>query len=154
MAVEIERKFLVADAGWRDAAAQGRIIRQGYLGADPVQVRLRRIGDEAFLTIKGGRDGITRQEFEYSIPVADAEAMLALCPNPAIEKTRYEVQHDGHLWEIDVYAGRHAGLVIAEVELDAVDEAFTLPVWLGREVTGDSRFSNAVLAESDAPPSA
>ena len=149
MAVEIERKFLVAGAEWRQTATQGRRIRQGYLGSGSVQVRVRRVGDEAFLTIKGRREGISRSEFEYSIPVADAEALLAtLCPHPPVEKTRYEVTHEGHLWEVDVYEGRHVGLVVAEIELSRVDEAFSLPPWVGADVSGDSRYSNAVLAET------
>ena len=152
MAVEIERKFLVIGAGWRDQAAKGRVIRQGYLATGGVQVRIRRVADEAFLTIKGLRSGISRAEYEYPIPVADADSMLGLlCPYPPIEKTRYEVLHEGHLWEIDVYAGRHAGLIVAEIELTAIDEIFVTPPWVGDDVTGDQRYSNAALAEAGPP---
>ena len=152
MSVEIERKFLVAAGGWRALAAEGRHIRQGYLMVGPVQVRIRRSGEAAYLTIKGPRSGISRPEFEYEIPADEAEAMFALCLHSPIDKTRYEVENAGHVWEIDVYGGRHAGLVIAEVELDDIDEAFSLPDWIGPEVSGDRRYSNAVLAGVDAPP--
>ena len=151
MAVEIERKFLVTGQAWRRHAPEGRRILQGYLCNGPAQVRVRLIGREAFLTVKGSRQGIARSEFEYPVPVDDAEAMLALCAQPPIDKTRYEVMHEGHLWEIDVYAGRHAGLVVAEIELDTVGEAFAAPDWIGREVSGDSRYSNAALSEHAAP---
>jgi adenylate cyclase len=152
VAVEIERKFLVSGSEWRAAASEGQQIRQGYLGTGSVQVRVRCAGADAFLTIKGRREGISRTEFEYPIPAADAEAMLAaLCPHPPVEKIRYEIQHDDHVWEVDVYQGRHAGLIVAEIELTRVDEAFTIPPWVGADVTGDRRYSNAVLAESEAP---
>lgn len=152
MAVEIERKFLVTRPDWRETASEGRRIRQGYLATGGVQVRIRRSGDEAFLTIKGLRKGISRAEFEYPIPIADAETLLdKLCPHPPIEKTRYEVRHKDHLWEVDVYSGRHAGLVVAEVELGALDETFASPPWVGEDVTGDQRYSNAVLAEAGPP---
>ena len=152
MAVEIERKFLVTGSGWRDQAAEGRLIRQGYLATGGVQVRIRRVADEAFLTIKGLRKGISRAEYEYPIPVADAESMLStLCPHAPIEKTRFEVRHQGHLWEVDVYTGRHTGLVVAEVELTAIDEIFVTPPWVGDDVTGDQRYSNAALADAGPP---
>ncbi|MBV9509854.1 MAG: CYTH domain-containing protein [Caulobacteraceae bacterium] len=151
MAVEIERKFLVVGEAWRTHASEGRRILQGYLCNGAAQVRVRLISDEAFLTVKGSREGISRSEFEYAIPAEDARAMLALCAHPPIDKTRYEVQHEGHVWEIDVYAGRHAGLVVAEIELDAVGEAFAAPDWIGHEVSADSRYSNAALAEHAAP---
>jgi adenylate cyclase len=152
VAVEIERKFLVSGSEWRAAASEGRRIRQGYLGTGSVQVRVRCADDEAFLTIKGRREGISRTEFEYPISMADAEIMLAtLCPHPPVEKTRYEIKHDDHLWEVDVYEGRHAGLIVAEIELIRVDETFTIPSWVGLDVTGDRRYSNAVLADSEAP---
>jgi adenylate cyclase len=148
VAVEIERKFLVADSRWREGASAGQLMQQGYLSTGAAQV-----GDEAFLTIKGRKEGISRAEFEYPIPVADAEAMLALCPHPPIEKTRYEIRHGDHLWEVDVYAGRHAGLIVAEVEMKHAEEAVATPPWLGADVTGDRRYSNAVLAD-EGPPAA
>jgi adenylate cyclase len=152
VAVEIERKFIVTGDGWRAAIVRTRHMRQGYLASGAMQVRIRRADDEAFLTIKGNRKGISRTEFEYPIPPDDADGMLdSLCLHPPIEKTRYEVQHGGHLWEVDVYSGRHEGLIVAEVELDAVDEHFEAPSWIGEDVTEDRRYSNAVLAELGPP---
>jgi len=152
VAVEIERKFLVTGDGWRAAIVRTRRMRQGYLASGAMQVRIRRADDEAFLTIKGNRKGISRTEFEYPIPLDDADGMLdSLCLHPPIEKTRYEVQHGGHLWEVDVYSGRHEGLIVAEVELDAIDEHFDAPSWIGEDVTEDRRYSNAVLAEFGSP---
>jgi adenylate cyclase len=152
VAVEIERKFLVTGDGWRAAIVRSQRMRQGYLAAGAVQVRIRRVEDEAFLTIKGNRQGISRSEFEYPIPPADADAMLdTLCQHPPIEKVRHDVEHGGHLWEVDVYSGRHEGLLVAEVELDAVDEHFDPPAWIGEDVTEDRRYSNAVLAEFGPP---
>lgn len=147
MATEIERKFLVTGDGWRHGAT-GIAIRQGYLAASPaVAVRVRTRGERAFLTVKGGASARVRSEFEYEIPRADAETMLdALCPPPLIEKTRYSVRFADHLWEIDVFAGDNAGLVLAEVELAAADEPVALPPWVGAEVTDDPRYLNANLA--------
>jgi CYTH domain-containing protein len=144
---EIERKFLVAGDGWR-AGAEGVLIRQGYLVTAPaLSVRVRICGERGFLTVKGGEGTLVRQEFEYEIPVADAGAMLdGLCQKPLIEKTRHAVRHAGHTWEIDVFSGENAGLVLAEVELAAVDERLELPPWVGREVTDDPRYLNANLA--------
>jgi adenylate cyclase len=152
VAVEIERKFIVTGDGWRGAIVRTRHMRQGYLASGAMQVRIRRADDEAFLTIKGNRKGISRTEFEYPIPLDDADGILdSLCLHPPIEKTRYEVQHGGHLWEVDVYSGRHEGLIVAEVELDAIDEHFDPPSWIGEDVTEDRRYSNAVLAELGPP---
>jgi len=149
MGQEIERKFLVAGDGWRARADAGRRMRQGYLIADEARsVRVRVAGDVATMTIKGPSDGAVRDEFEYGIPLADAEALLErLCLRPFIEKTRHRVEHAGHLWEVDVFEGDNAPLVVAEVELARADEAVALPEWVGREVTGDGRFTNARLVE-------
>ncbi|NKC29997.1 CYTH domain-containing protein [Falsiroseomonas selenitidurans] len=149
MGVEIERKFLVDGDGWRASArGAGVAMRQGYLstGRSPV-VRVRIAGERAFLTIKGP-GGLVRAEFEYAIPVADAEAMLALCPAPPLAKTRHDVPHAGHLWTVDVFEApaRLAGLVLAEVELSDAAETPDLPPWLGLEVTEDPRYANAALA--------
>lgn len=153
MGVEIERKFLLKDDSWRSSITETFNIVQGYLSRDPDRtVRVRRRGDEAFLTIKGhaapAEDGgaPVTPEFEYAIPAADADKLLALCLPGAIAKTRHIVMHDGHKWEIDVFAGDNAGLVMAELELKTAAEAFTRPAWLGTEVTGDHRYSNAALA--------
>lgn len=149
MGQEIERKFLVADDSWRAAADAGARYRQGYLHSDPsLAVRVRTEDGRAVLTIKGGGEGIVRSEYEYEIPRSDAEEMLEqLCRAPLIDKTRYHVRHQGHLWEIDVFAGANAGLVVAEIELDAEHEVFARPGWLGLEVSDDPRYYNARLAQ-------
>ena len=153
MGFEIERRFLVSGPAWRDAATRTRRLVQGYLAReDGVAVRLRLIEDRARLTIKGP-GGLVRPEFEYDIPHDEAAAMLdALCAGRRIAKTRHDVPHDGLLWEVDVFEGPLAGLVIAEVELPAADHPLALPSWAGREITGDARYANAVLASADAPP--
>ena len=149
MPQEIERKFLVGDDSWRAAADAGTRYRQGYLSTDPQRiVRVRVGGEKAFVTIKGIARGIARDEYEYPIPVADAEAMLdALALRPLIEKVRHHVRHAGHLWEVDVFAGDNAGLVVAEVELPSEDTPVELPPWVGAEVSHDPRYSNAALVE-------
>ncbi len=149
MAIEIERKFLVADtstqATWR--AAPGAHYRQGYLNRDKTRtVRVRIAGDAAFLTIKGISVGATRAEFEYAIPVVDAQALLAMCDGPLIEKTRHVLVHQGTTWEVDDFAGDNMGLVVAEVELHSEAQAFEQPDWLGDEVTQDARYFNSNLA--------
>lgn len=145
MGVEIERKFLVTDAGWRDGAATR--IRQGYLSRDPARtVRVRVADGRAYLTVKGPNDGPRRAEYEYPIPRADADELLALCAPPIIDKTRYVSVYCGTRWEVDEFLGANAGLVVAEVELPAADAPFARPAWLGREVTDDARYYNANLA--------
>ncbi|HCX81314.1 MAG: adenylate cyclase [Curvibacter sp. RIFCSPHIGHO2_12_FULL_63_18] len=145
MAIEIERKFLVIGQPWQQAV--GVVFRQGYLSRDKARtVRVRVADDAAFLTIKGVSVGATRAEFEYPIPLADAEALLALCEGPLIEKTRYLLDHAGTRWELDVFVGDNAGLVVAEVELASEDQAFARPDWLGDEVTQDARYFNSNLA--------
>jgi len=149
MAIEIERKFLVVGDGWRDQVEDEIRLVQGYLTADArTTVRVRIRGETAYLTIKGATQGISRLEFEYPIPVADAETLLhELAVSPLIEKIRYRVRHGGHLWELDVFAGANAGLVLAELELEAVDEVFARPDWLGAEVSDDPRYFNVNLAQ-------
>ena len=153
MAIEIERRFLVSNDDWRGGVTRTRRLRQGYLAReDGVAVRLRVVDGAARLTIKG-RGGLCRPEFEYDLPVAEAEEMLAsLCIGRSIAKTRHEVPRGGLVWEIDVFEGPLAGLVIAEVELPSPDHPVGLPAWVGREITGDHRYANAVLASADAPP--
>ncbi|MEZ4386844.1 MAG: CYTH domain-containing protein [Candidatus Krumholzibacteriia bacterium] len=147
MGVEIERKFLVADDAWHGLADAGTRMRQGYLcTAKERTVRVRVAGPTAWLTIKGEAQGARRAEYEYPIPPADAEDLLRLCEPTLIEKTRYRLEHAGHVWEVDVFAGANAPLVVAEVELRAVDEAVALPAWLGAEVTGDRRYQNSQLS--------
>ena len=146
MPQEIERKFLVRSDAWR-IGATGAPYRQGYLSLDKDRtVRLRVAGDAGFLTVKGRSAGAARAEYEYPIPREHADEMLdRLCLRPLIEKTRYRIPHGGLTWEVDEFAGENAGLVVAEVELDAEDQAIALPPWVGREVTGDPRYANASL---------
>lgn len=146
MATEIERKFLVTDTGFL-AGLSGRRLTQGYLADDGTcSVRLRIDGDRAFLTVKHGRDPLSRLEFEYPVPVADAAEMLAkACRQPLIDKTRFDVLIDRSHWEVDVFHGDNDGLVVAEIELPAADAAFARPAWLGAEVTTDPRYLNVNL---------
>jgi CYTH domain-containing protein len=145
MAMEIERKFLVQGTPWREA--DGTKLSQGYLNPDKERtVRVRLAGEKAYLTIKGVTRGATRTEFEYEIPVADAEQLLKLSEGAVIEKRRHVIVHDGSKWEVDEFLGLNAGLVMAEIELQAEDQPFSRPSWLGREVTDDSRYYNSSLS--------
>ncbi len=149
MAQEIERQYLVASDAWRTEAGSGEHILQGYLSVEAertVRVRLR--AGRARLTVKGPNVGPTRTEFEYEVPVADAEEILDLCLRPVIRKTRHLVERDGVRWEIDVFEDDNAGLVLAEVELDDADARPELPEWIGEDVTGDARYYNANLVRS------
>jgi len=145
--LEIERKFLVRGEPWVEASSHLR-LRQGYLASGgPVTVRVR-VGPEiAWLTVKGPVQGISREEFEFTIPRADGEAMLALCGDAIVEKTRHHVTVGRHGWEIDVFEGANAGLVVAEIELEHEDEDFVRPDWLGEEVSLDERFRNSALSK-------
>src|SRR5258708_22548245 len=147
MAKEIERKFLGRDNTWRGQGG-GKRYRQGYLSIVKERtVRVRTTGDKGFITIKGESVGATRSEYEYEIPLADANEMLdRLCERPLIEKTRYRVSHEGLALEIDEFEGDNRGLIIAEVELTDETQSVTLPCWSGQEVTGDPRYFNANLA--------
>lgn len=146
MGIEIERKFLVRDDRWK-AKGQGTLLRQGYLSSAPERiVRVRVEGEAAMLTIKGRTTGATRGEWEYAIPLTDAQILLdSLCERPIIEKYRYRISYDGMTWEVDEFLGENAGLVVAEIELDAEDQAFAKPNWIGEEVTHDARYYNANL---------
>ena len=145
MGVEIERKFLVPDVGFL-AGVEGVPYRQGYLSTDADRtVRVRRAGAHAYVTIKGRSHGATRAEFEYEIPLDDADALLELCLAPIIEKVRHRVPHAGLVWEVDVFGGVNEGLVVAEVELPSEETVVDLPAWVGDEVTGDPRYYNANL---------
>lgn len=145
---EIERKFLVDTARWRPAGP-GVAFRQGYLSSHPERVvRVRLEGDAAKLTIKGLTAGVSRLEFEYGIPRADAEQLLALCERPLIEKVRHTEEHAGKTWEIDVFHGDNEGLVIAELELASEGEPFTAPPWAIEEVSHDPRYYNASLVKA------
>jgi CYTH domain-containing protein len=156
MATEIERKFLVR-TDWSPADVDGVTavrLQQGYLLASPkVSVRVRSSDDAAWLTIKGSstvsKSGLSRLEFEYPIPVEDAEVLLTtLCAQPVIDKTRYSLIEHGMLWTVDVFAGQNAGLVLAEVELEHPNQPVTLPAWVTEDVSGDGRYSNAYLSKT------
>ncbi len=145
MGREIERKFLVRGENWK-LGATGTAMRQGYLSTDPERVvRVRVEGDSAALTIKGKSIGAVRGEWEYAIPKADAEELLALCARPLIEKRRYRIEHAGMLWEVDEFDGDNAGLIVAEIELQAEDQQFDKPQWVAQEVTQDARYYNSNL---------
>lgn len=154
MAIEIERKFLVTNDGWRDAAHAVVPMAQGYLndlgavqsGAQKASVRVRVQGELAYLNIKSRELGHTRQEYEYPVPVADARALLELCVGGLVDKRRHLVRVGAHLWEVDEFLGENAGLVVAEIELASADEAFVRPDWIGAEVTDQSRYYNLALA--------
>jgi CYTH domain-containing protein len=146
MPAEIERKFLISDDSWQDGSAGVRIA-QGYLCADVERtVRVRVAGEAGWLTIKGLSVGIRRAEFEYGIPPEEARELLALCLPGVIDKTRYRIPHESHVWEVDVFHGENQGLVIAEVELADESISPALPPWVGAEVSSDSRYFNSQLA--------
>lgn len=148
MIIEIERKFLVRDTAFL-AGRGGERILQGYLARTArATVRVRIAGERGWLTLKGRSRGISRSEFEYPIPLVEARELLAeLADGPCIEKTRYRVEHAGHTWDVDVFGGANAGLVLAELELQREDEPFVAPPWLGAEVSDDPRYCNSSLAE-------
>lgn len=147
MATEIERKFLLKPNRWQPEGT-GRRLTQGYLSRDPDRtVRVRIVGEEAFMTVKSRRTGISRTEIEFSIDMEHARDLMALCYQPVIDKTRHEVIHDGMLWEVDVFHGANEGLVVAEIELPAEDTPFTRPEWIGEEVSHDPRYTNSRLSE-------
>ena len=146
MAQEVERKFLVKNNSWPRSGG-GTHYRQGYLSTVKERtVRVRTAGSRGFITVKGINVGATRSEYEYEIPLADANEMLdRLCERPLIEKTRYRVPFGRLIWEVDVFDGENRGLITAEVELKSEDQAVSIPEWVGQEVTGDTRYFNANL---------
>ncbi|MES2260532.1 MAG: CYTH domain-containing protein [Pseudomonadota bacterium] len=146
MGVEIERKFLVTHDAWKQLGHPA-LLRQGYLSSDPQRVvRVRIEDDQAMLTIKGKNVGASRGEWEYPIPLADAQEFLdKLCQRPIIEKYRRRIPYAGFVWEVDEFLGVNAGLVVAEIELPAEDQAFDKPDWVGEEVTHDARYLNSNL---------
>ena len=148
MGIEIERKFLVLVDDWRPYVTGSERIRQGYLAnTDRCSIRVRIQPKGASLTIKSATGGSLRREFEYGVPMADANLILAeLCGGRHIEKVRRRVPHGTHIWVIDEFAGANSGLVLAEIELASTDEKFLQPAWLGPEVTKDTRYLNANLA--------
>jgi adenylate cyclase len=154
MAVEIERKFLVRGQAWRADVTSSSALRQGYLSTNAkATVRIRILDDRrAVLTLKGPTTGISRAEFEYDVPLADGMAMLEMARPNVVEKRRHIVPHGGLIWEVDVFEGDHAGLVMAEVELSSADQAIQLPDWAGLEVSLDDRYANASLSRNPGVP--
>jgi len=148
MAKEIEHKFLLRNDRWRSQVERSARLRQGYLTSDArCSVRVRIANDQGFLNIKSGTLGIQRSEYEYPIPLAEAEEILdTLCEKPLLEKTRHYLHFGEHLWEIDEFAGDNAGLIVAEVELRRIDDPFARPDWLGDDVSHDIRYYNSQLA--------
>lgn len=158
MAQEIERKFLVLDERWRSEVKASHRLRQGYLtsgylgkegdAACKSSVRVRISDTQAWLNIKSSSLGISRLEYEYPIPVTEAQEMLDhLAMGPVLEKTRHLIEHQDHLWELDVFYGANQGLVVAEIELKSEDETFDRPLWLGPEVSDDPRYFNSNLIQ-------
>jgi adenylate cyclase len=147
MAQEIERKFLLRGDGWRARVTGSLPMKQGYLASHQAcSVRVRIAGGQAFLNLKSATLGVERYEYEYEIPVTDAEEILhTLCERPFIDKVRHHVPYAGHLWEVDEFEGENAGLVVAEIELGHPDEPFARPEWLGAEVSHDPRYYNVCL---------
>lgn len=149
MGIEIERKFLLKNADWRHEVVESRQIIQGYLtrnsGLSSVRVRLD--GEQANINIKSRELSIQRQEYEYPVPVEDAQLMLDTLCDDVLEKKRSIVNYQGSIWEIDEFTGENAGLVVAEIELDSIDAEFAKPDWLGEEVSDDARYYNVNLIE-------
>jgi len=148
MGKEIERKFLLKNNDWKSQVVKTHTIQQGYLSTDPERtVRIRIKDDNGILTIKGKNEGITRLEFEYSIPLKDAKELIKMCGKPLIEKTRNIIVLKNHTWEIDEFSGIHKGLILAEIELKSEDIEFHIPNWIGKEVSHDPRYYNSNLAK-------
>ena len=148
MTVEIERRFLLADDSWREAASEPLVLQQGYLSVEKERtIRVRIIGSQAWLTLKGYISDMTRSEFEYEIPLAHAQQMMeTMCPFK-MEKHRYRVEFKGFVFEIDEYFGDNAPLIVAEIELPSEDTEFPKPSWLGQEITSNGKFTNAYLSK-------
>lgn len=146
MGLEIEHKYLVVDDSFLSMQSAEFKIRQGYLSRDPLRtVRIRIFGDKGFITIKGETKGSVRSEFEYEIPTADAAELLKLCEGPILEKTRHIVFFDDNRWEVDVFEGRLSGLRIAEIEIPSPDFSYSLPPFVGENVTGSPEYYNSNL---------
>ena len=155
MSVEIEHKYLVANDGYKSMATESHRLVQGYLSREKGRtVRVRICDDKAFLTVKGANTGASRPEFEYEVPLADAEQMLRLCPPPVIGKTRHNadiVRHEQDArWEVDEFHGQLHGLTFAEIEIPSVDYHYEVPPFVGRDVTDDPRFYNSRLTTIEA----
>ena len=149
MAQEIERKYLLKNNSWKSEISSKNKIMQGYLNSNPERtVRIRITNNVGFLTIKSKNKGSSRKEFEYKIPLKEAEELILLCEQPIIKKMRHLVVKENHTWEIDVFEGENKGLIVAEIELSEVNEKFEIPVWIGKEVTEDTRYYNSQLIEN------
>ncbi len=149
--IEIERKFLVLNGSFKKEAFSEKRIKQGYLSSVPERtVRVRTKGDQAFITVKGASNavGMSRFEWEKEITLNEAEQLLLLCEKEIIDKTRYEVMFQNHLFEIDEFYGENKGLTIAEIELNSEEEYFEKPIWLGEEVTSDPRYYNSYISNN------
>ena len=147
--VEIERKFLVTNRDFISESSENFRIVQGYLNSNPERtVRVRIKGKKGYITIKGkgNESGLTRFEWEKEIAISEAEALLQLCENGVIDKTRYNVMFENHLVEVDVFTGENDGLIVAEIELESENEIFSKPSWLGEEVTSEEKYYNAYLS--------
>jgi adenylate cyclase len=144
--LEIERKYLLETMDWKEELIQSVTnIKQAYLFEDEYKsIRIRIRTEKAFLTIKMGQ-GITRNEFEYLIPVSDAEEMIEKAALLCLEKDRYVIQYKGNIWEVDLFKGKYKGLVLAEIELDHENDEIELPSWIGKEVTNDPAYLNVNL---------
>ncbi len=149
MAVEIERKFLVRQDRL-PALPAGTRLCQGYIPTlNRTTVRIRLSGPRAFLTLKGPSTGLSRSEFEYEIPAQDAQQMIdQLCTGGTVDKMRYEIEHAGMVWELDIFAGENSGLIVAEIELQHEDQPFAKPDWIAEEVSADPRYSNFALLQT------
>jgi len=147
--LEIERKFLVRKEIWDEVEkTESKQIKQGYLSREEgAVIRIRIANDKGLLAIKGRRENISRMEFEYTIPLEEARALLSLVTGNLVEKTRYKINHHGKSWDVDVFHGLNEGLCMAEIELESTEEKFDLPAWAGEEVSLDPRYYNAFLSE-------
>lgn len=154
MAQEHERKFLVVGKTWQRETLIKRVeIEQGYLHkSKDMNVRIRIAGDTGYLTIKGPKVDVSCPEFEYEIPLADAQEMIAMSVTPTVRKTRHYIRDDkGQVWDLDVFKGTNRGLVMAEIEMASPKDKISLPKWVGAEVTHDRRYANTYLAEHEVP---
>ena len=146
MGIEIEKKFLLKNEDWKRQCTEGVQIKQGYLNSHTERtVRIRISGGNGEITIKGKTENLTRKEFEYQIPYEEALSLIQLCETPIIEKTRFKIKQENLTWEIDQFGGENIGLIIAEVELESENQILTLPSWVGKEVSQDSKYYNSSL---------
>jgi len=149
LAIEIERKFTIKNDSWRQQIDKSQRYVQGYLaGNERTSVRVRIAGEQANINIKSATLGIFRQEYEYPLPLEDAETMLTdLCEKPVIDKVRHFVTYAGKVWEIDEFSGENKGLIVAEIELNDIEEQFELPDWADKDVSDDKRYYNVSLVK-------